>query len=182
MKFHWSLFGWSAQQRIWPFSIKLCHLLKLSYFALSIWQLLLYFCVEKYGMYFYYLLSLCSYKERQACVCVHLYTDTHTWMFIHTVTHTQINVVGKLLPLFPIINYALVHPRLQLRWMGRASLKNWATASKFVSMYQKAPKSAKQNPTKHRYQTWIHLGTKHLQAEIIYICPIERSLPHAPLD
>lgn len=112
MKFHWSLLD--DQHRCGSSFFQLSCVT--SYFAL-IWQLLMYFCVEEYGIYFYYLLSVCCYKDRCVCICV----QTHTGRDVCRHSHcTQTNVVGKPLPLFPIINYALVHCRLQLTWMGRA--------------------------------------------------------------
>lgn len=150
-------------QLIWgSFLIKSCHLLKLSYFVLSVWQLLLYFSVEKYGIYFCCLLSLRSYKERQVCVYIYI----HTWLFMCTVSHTQINVVGKPLPLFPIINDALAHPRLQPHWTFGPPCPNlFPCIKKLQTQPNKTPSSITTKPG----DTW---GTKQLQTEIIYICPL----------
>lgn len=144
------------------FLIKSCHLLKLSYFVLNVWQLLLYFSVEKYGIYFCCLLSLRSYKERQVCVYIYI----HTWMFMCTVSHTQINVVGKPLPLFPVINGALAHPRLQPHWTFGPPCPNlFPCIKKLQTQPNKTPSSITTKPG----DTW---GTKQLQTEIIYICPL----------
>lgn len=118
-----------------------------------------FLCRER-GINFCYLLSLCSYKERQVCVCVHLYTHRHAWMFIHTDTHTQRTVLENPLPLSPIIITELIHPRLWLIWNLTEDLDH------SVQIRFSVPKNLKPNRPKP-CQAWRYLRTMQLQAEII---------------
>lgn len=155
MKFHWSLLD---DQLRWGsgFSQLTC---VTSYFTLSIWQLLMYFCVEEYGIYFYYLLSVCTYKDRCVCTCVHTHARMDVYRHSH---HTQINVLGKPLPLSAVINHALVRCRLQLTWMGRAWRFGLLCPNLFpcIKKLQNQPAKTPPSSTTKLEDTWEHSSSR----------------------
>lgn len=88
--------------------------LNLSYFALSIWQLLLYFYVENVG-YISAVFYLCVAMKKDRCVCVYIYTHTDKHSCLYTVTHTQ-NCAGKPPPSFSYHHYWTIHPWFWVTW------------------------------------------------------------------
>lgn len=114
---------------------------------------------------FYY---LCVAIQKDRCTCVHLHTHIHAWVFIHRVTHTKINVVGRSPPLFPVINVVLVYPWLQLTEMGRGfGPLRPEDLDHHVHVRFHLWKSSKtnQNPNRHPYCTFRQVGKKGPQRE-----------------